>query len=102
MGAATLAMGAPTSSPTSDPGPPCADAGRSAAKTILITGVTKGLGRVLAEGFAKLGHKVIGCGRSREEIELLQARYPHCDFQVRDLASKEDIGSWLKDVEQKH
>ena len=30
-------------------------------KTIVITGVSKGLGRALTENFITLGHKVIGC-----------------------------------------
>ena len=29
---------------------------------ILITGVTKGLGRALAEWYIKNGHTVVGCG----------------------------------------
>ena len=37
---------------------------------ILITGVTKGLGRALAEWYIKNGHTVVGCGRSVEILEL--------------------------------
>ena len=33
------------------------------SSTLLITGVTKGLGRTLAEWYIANGHTVIGCGR---------------------------------------
>ncbi len=41
------------------------------AKTIVITGVTRGLGRALARGFAALGHRVAGCGRDAAAIRAL-------------------------------
>lgn len=40
-------------------------------KHILITGATRGLGRVLATGFAETGWAVSGCGTSREDIDSL-------------------------------
>ena len=43
------------------------------AKIIVITGVTRGIGRGLASEFDRLGHKVIGCGRSAEQLAELQA-----------------------------
>ena len=43
----------------------------SSHKRIVITGATRGLGRALAEGFARLGHTVIGCGRDAGAIEVL-------------------------------
>ena len=45
-------------------------------KTILITGVTRGLGRAMTEEFIRLGHAVIGCGRSGKEIAQLQKQFP--------------------------
>ena len=41
-------------------------------KTVLITGVSRGLGRAMAEEFIRLGHTVLGCGRSAKEIAQLQ------------------------------
>ena len=37
-------------------------------KVILITGVSRGLGRAMTEEFIRLGHVVLGCGRSEKEI----------------------------------
>ncbi len=50
-------------------------------KLVLITGVTRGLGRAMAEEFIRLGHTVLGCGRSEGDINQLRLRYkqPH-DF----------------------
>ncbi|KMT12384.1 hypothetical protein BVRB_5g103170 [Beta vulgaris subsp. vulgaris] len=43
-----------------------------AKKTILITGVSRGLGRALALELALRGHCIIGCGRSQDLINSLQ------------------------------
>ncbi len=52
-------------------------------RLIVITGATRGLGRAMAEGFAALGHTVVGCGRSAAEVERLRQtlRAPH-DFEA--------------------
>ena len=63
-------------------------------KTILISGVTKGLGRAMTEGFNQLGHKVLGCGRSESEIEKLQQIYPNSDFQRVDIADADRVEAW--------
>ena len=61
----------------------------SSHKRIVITGATRGLGRALAEGFARLGHAVIGCGRDAGAIEVLRAALgaPH-DFEAVDVAPR--------------
>ena len=41
-------------------------------KIVLITGVTRGLGRAMVGEFVRLGHVVLGCGRSRKDIAQLQ------------------------------
>jgi NAD(P)-dependent dehydrogenase (short-subunit alcohol dehydrogenase family) len=68
-------------------------------QTIVITGVTRGLGRVLAEGFAVLGHSVAGCGRSGKAIEELQTTLgqPH-NFTVLDVTADADVKAWATDV----
>ena len=72
-------------------------------KTILITGVTRGLGRAMTEEFIRLGHTVVGCGRSRQAISQLQQRFgqPH-DFDTVDIASDEQVESWAKRILKTH
>ena len=41
-------------------------------RTILITGVSKGLGKALAVELAKRGHMVIGCSRSQDKLNALK------------------------------
>jgi NADP-dependent 3-hydroxy acid dehydrogenase YdfG len=56
-------------------------------KTILITGATRGLGRAMTEEFIRLGHVVIGCGRSKKEITQLQKQFPAPnDFAAVDVS----------------
>lgn len=73
------------------------------AKTILITGVTRGLGRAMAEEFIHLGHVVVGCGRSEKEITELQAQFaaPN-DFAVVNVADDAQVAAWAKRVVSSH
>jgi len=72
-------------------------------KTILITGVTRGCGRALAEEFIRLGHPVIGCGRSEPEIAQLRKQFPAPnDFAAVDVSSDEQVAAWAKRVLQSH
>jgi NAD(P)-dependent dehydrogenase (short-subunit alcohol dehydrogenase family) len=63
--------------------------------TIIITGVTRGLGRAMAEGFAKAGYTVLGCGRAKELVEGLLKTFgdPH-RFDRVDVASSEEVERW--------
>ena len=66
---------------------------------IVITGVTRGLGRALAEEFIRDGHTVIGCGRSGDAIFDLRMTYqaPH-DFSVLDVALDSKVALWAVKV----
>ena len=67
-------------------------------KTILITGVTRGLGRALAEWYMANGHTVIGCGRS---AEILNMRFtypaPH-EFTNVDVTEENRVALWAEKV----
>ncbi|KAF5731799.1 NADPH-dependent pterin aldehyde reductase [Tripterygium wilfordii] len=52
------------------------------AKTVLITGVSKGLGRALAVELAKRGHTVIGCSRSQDKLSSLQSELSSPDSHL--------------------
>jgi NAD(P)-dependent dehydrogenase (short-subunit alcohol dehydrogenase family) len=69
----------------------------SAKKTVLITGGTHGLGRAMVDEFARLGHTVLGCGRSEKEISALRRNYgkPH-DFSPVDVSSDQQVKAWAK------
>ena len=66
---------------------------------IVISGVTRGLGRALAEEFIRLGHTVAGCGRGAEGIIDLRFAYgaPH-SFDVADVADPVKVGIWAAKV----
>ncbi|HEY1786794.1 MAG TPA: SDR family oxidoreductase [Verrucomicrobiae bacterium] len=73
------------------------------AKTILITGVSRGLGRAMTEGFIRLGHTVIGCGRSEKAVARLQKQFlsPH-DFATVDVSSNDQVAAWAGRVLKSH
>ena len=64
-------------------------------RIVLITGVTRGLGRAMVDEFGRLGHTVLGCGRSQKRIEQLrrQVGLPH-DFSAVDVASDDEVKAW--------
>lgn len=68
---------------------------RTAEKLVLLTGVTHGLGRAMVDEFVRLGHTVLGCGRSKPQIDTLSQRFgtPH-DFFTVDVASDSAVKAW--------
>ena len=69
---------------------------------ILITGVTRGLGRALAEWYFANGHTVVGCGRS---AEILNLRFTHPaphDFTALDVAEENKVALWSEHVLARH
>ncbi|KIL74695.1 SDR family oxidoreductase [Bacillus badius] len=68
-------------------------------KLVIITGVTKGLGRSLVNRFDELGWRVAGCGRSKHLIEEmnLQFKGKH-DFQPVDITNETEVEKWAKSV----
>jgi NAD(P)-dependent dehydrogenase (short-subunit alcohol dehydrogenase family) len=72
---------------------------KTSPQVIVITGVTRGLGRALAEGFAELGHTVAGCGRSAGDIEFLRRELGEThDFQVIDVTHDASVREWAGKV----
>ena len=66
---------------------------------IVLTGVTRGLGRALAEEFIRNGHTVIGCGRAGDAIFDLRMTHaaPH-DFSVVDVGLDNKVALWAAKV----
>ena len=65
------------------------------SRRIVVTGVSRGLGRAMALGFAAAGHTVLGCARSRESLDRLaeQLPAPH-RFEVVDVVLDRSVESW--------
>ncbi len=66
---------------------------------ILITGVTRGLGRALAEAWIAAGHTIIGCSRNSAEIINLRFAHPapH-SFDAVDVADAVKVQLWAERV----
>src|SRR5205814_1886834 len=76
---------------------------QSAVKRVVITGVSRGLGRAMAGEFARLGHVVLGCGRSQEAVEELRQRLGKAhDFEVADVVSDVRVQAWAKRLLKSH
>jgi NAD(P)-dependent dehydrogenase (short-subunit alcohol dehydrogenase family) len=68
-------------------------------RTIVITGISRGCGRALAEYYLARGHRVAGCARSQEIVEELRAEHgPLHHFTAVDVANDEAVREWACDV----
>ncbi|HEV2971211.1 MAG TPA: SDR family oxidoreductase [Pirellulales bacterium] len=69
------------------------------AKRIVITGVSRGLGRAMTARFIEQGHTVWGCARSAAAIAELQQRWPapH-SFHAVDVVDDRQVGRWADAV----
>ncbi|MDG1897583.1 MAG: SDR family NAD(P)-dependent oxidoreductase [Fuerstiella sp.] len=67
--------------------------------TVVITAVSRGLGRAMSMGFAEAGCTVIGCSRSAAELAELQTAVgkPH-RFDVVDVAVDTDVADWSQEI----
>jgi len=72
---------------------------RDVPRRIVVTGVSRGLGRALAGGLAARGHTICGCARSAEAIAELAEQYPppH-DFVALDISVDADVRAWAERV----
>lgn len=64
-------------------------------RIIVLTGCTRGLGRVLATRFTKMGHRVHGCGRSTQDIaSLAQELGDKATLSAVDVADARAVADW--------
>ncbi len=68
-------------------------------KIVVITGVSRGLGRAMVDEFVRAGHTVHGCGRSAAVMEDLDASLgrPH-SFSALDVSDDAGVAEWAEDV----
>lgn len=80
-----------------------ADPNKTPRRKIVITGVSRGLGRAMAEEFIRRGHVVIGCGRSAREIEALRGAHGAGHrFDILDVADDPPVAIWAASVIHTH
>lgn len=72
----------------------------ASSRTIVLTGVSRGLGRALLEGFVARGHRVLGCARSEAAIAQLQQKYSNARLTAVDVADDEQVRQWSRAVLQ--
>lgn len=75
---------------------------KSLQGNIVITGVTKGLGRAIAVKFIDLGYRVFGCGRSENDILALNSSFGKMHmFDVVDVTDFESVNAWALKINAK-
>ncbi|NET43536.1 SDR family oxidoreductase [Okeania sp. SIO2B3] len=64
-------------------------------KVIVITGISRGLGKAMTDEFIRLGHTIIGCARSASAVETLTTKYgnPH-QFTCVNVADEKSVREW--------
>lgn len=73
------------------------------SKSVIITGVTQGLGRAMVDRFHELGWNIYGCGRSKNKIEELKKQYSKIhDFQVIDVSDSQQVNNWANYILNRH
>lgn len=72
-------------------------------RIVAITGVTRGLGRAMAEGFAGLGHVVAGCGRNESDLRRLRTTIGNApELAVVDVVDEGAVKEWAREVLERH
>jgi NAD(P)-dependent dehydrogenase (short-subunit alcohol dehydrogenase family) len=76
---------------------------KTSPRRIVLTGVTRGLGRAMAEQLIEHGHTVLGCGRSESELAHLRQRFgrPH-DFASVDVTRADQVRAWADQMLAEH
>jgi NAD(P)-dependent dehydrogenase (short-subunit alcohol dehydrogenase family) len=64
----------------------------------VITGVSRGLGRALAEALIAEGHRVSGCARKAEVVAQLTTQYPDHHFRAVDIGDAPAVQTWAEAV----
>lgn len=67
----------------------------NASRNIVITDISRGCGRALAEYYLAQGHRVAGCARSPEIVEELRAEHgPLHYFAAVDVTDDDAVRAW--------
>lgn len=64
---------------------------------VVITGVSRGLGRAMTTEFIRQGHTVYGCGRNITAVHELAGRHPAPHrFDILDVARDDKVAAWAR------
>ncbi|MEZ0386663.1 MAG: SDR family oxidoreductase [Verrucomicrobium sp.] len=75
----------------------------SASQHVVITGVSRGLGRAMVEGFASLGWTVSGCCRSSAAVEALRHAFPAPHFFAQvDVSREAEVAEFCAGILASH
>lgn len=70
-------------------------------RRIVVTGVSRGLGRAVSERLARDGHTVLGCCRSPDAAKQLGQQFPApCRFDSVDVSDHEQVADWAESLLQ--
>ncbi len=73
------------------------------SRTILITGVARGLGRTMAEGMARRGHQILGCGRSQQSLaSVRKALGSGHDLMSVDVTDGAAVAAWAAAISERY
>lgn len=76
--------------------------GAATSKKVLITGVSKGLGRALALELARRGHTVIGCSRDQSKLDSLQQQLSKLCPKQHLILNIDVVCKWFYSISQIH
>ncbi|MFN8921665.1 MAG: SDR family NAD(P)-dependent oxidoreductase, partial [Sphingobacteriia bacterium] len=71
-------------------------------KTVVITGISRGIGRAIAQRFQQAGYHLVGCARTADSIRAFQEDFPLAEVQAVDLADKAAVQAFGHWVVQQH
>jgi NADP-dependent 3-hydroxy acid dehydrogenase YdfG len=74
-------------------------------ENILITGATSGIGRALAQAYARPGHHLLLGGRDAARLATVAAEVraagATCDLQTIDVREQDDMAAWIAAVDDR-
>ncbi len=71
-------------------------------KNIVITGITKGIGRAIALKFKNENFHLIGCSSNILNIQNFLKEFPEADTQQVNLANKNEVQNWGNYILEKY
>ena len=74
----------------------------SEQKTVVIGGISGGIGSALAEQLCRTGDRVIGFARNAQGLEALRARHPEIETHSCDATDPEALSTCFEQIIATH